>query len=132
MTGNSHVDWLPEASVAVQFTRVVPRGKKLPEGGTHTTPGEGSRLSLAVTVNVATSPLGLAKASITCTDEGQERPQLAPRAAAGSGTFQMRSAYSRIERSEEKRPTRAALSTDMRSQRRGSAKAAATRSWQAE
>src|SRR5262249_24368271 len=30
MTGNLRVDWLPEASVAVQVTSVLPRAKKLP------------------------------------------------------------------------------------------------------
>jgi hypothetical protein len=36
VTGNWHVAWLPEKSVAVQVTIVVPRGKRLPDGGTHT------------------------------------------------------------------------------------------------
>lgn len=34
--GNWQVDWFPEASVAVQVMIVVPRGNRLPEGGTHT------------------------------------------------------------------------------------------------
>ena len=33
------MDSFPDASVAVHWTSVVPRGKKLPEGGTHTTLG---------------------------------------------------------------------------------------------
>ena len=45
---------LPEASVAVQVTVVVPAGKQLPEGGlqTTTTPGQ---LSLAVVVKLTTT-----------------------------------------------------------------------------
>ena len=45
---------LPEASVAVQVTVVVPTGKQLPEGGlqTTTTPGQ---LSLAVVVKLTTT-----------------------------------------------------------------------------
>src|SRR5258705_13968580 len=72
VTGNSQVDSLPEASVAVHVTRVVPRGKKLPEGGTHTTMGAGSRQSLAVTVKLTLSPGGLPRSSDTTMDEGQE------------------------------------------------------------
>src|SRR5262249_13891022 len=56
------------------------------------------------------------------------RPRTALRGLRGSGMLQMRSAYSRIERSEEKRPTRAQFRTDMRSQRLRSAKTEATRS----
>src|SRR5262245_46999498 len=72
VTGNWQVDWLPEASVAVHVTRVVPRGKKLPEGGTHTTTGSGSSSSLAVTEKCTTSPGGLPKRSSTNTDGGHE------------------------------------------------------------
>jgi hypothetical protein len=39
------LDWLPEASVAVQTTGVVPSGKTLPEGGTQTSRTFGSRSS---------------------------------------------------------------------------------------
>ena len=48
VTVNIHELWLPEASVAVAVTVVVPFGNALPEGGllTTTTPGQ---LSLAVT-----------------------------------------------------------------------------------
>jgi hypothetical protein len=42
VTWNWALDSLPHASVAVQVTSVVPRGKKLPEGGAHTTFGAGS------------------------------------------------------------------------------------------
>src|SRR5262245_15360177 len=55
-TGNAHEVRLPDESVAVQVTIVVPRGKKLPEGGTQTTEGAGSRSSLAVTENDTNSP----------------------------------------------------------------------------
>jgi len=41
------VDSLPAASVAVQCTSVLPRGKKLPDGGTHTTRGEDFRADVA-------------------------------------------------------------------------------------
>lgn len=41
VTGNMQTDWFPEASVAVQVRIVVPRGKKLPEGGTQITEGAG-------------------------------------------------------------------------------------------
>src|SRR5262245_22350875 len=57
VTGNWQVAWLPAKSVAVQVTVVVPRGKRLPEGGTHTTLGVGSSSSSAVTVKVTTSAL---------------------------------------------------------------------------
>src|SRR6266511_3141488 len=42
VTVNEHVAWLPDASVAVQFTVVVPGGKVEPDGGLHTTftPGQ--------------------------------------------------------------------------------------------
>src|SRR5688572_544993 len=72
VTWNSQVDSFPEASVAVQVTTVVPRGKKLPEGGTHTTPGAGSRQSLAGTEKVTISPGALPSSSSTSTGEGQE------------------------------------------------------------
>src|SRR6185436_9496833 len=72
VTGNSRTVRFPEASVALQVTRVVPRGKKLPEGGTHTTRGEGSRQSLAVTEKVTISPGALPSSSSTTTDDGKE------------------------------------------------------------
>src|SRR6266542_4467049 len=42
VTVNEHVAWLPDASVAVQFTVVVPGGKVEPDGGLQTTftPGQ--------------------------------------------------------------------------------------------
>lgn len=49
VTGKEQVDWFPAQSVAVHVTIVVPRGKKLPEGGTHTRLGAGSALSVAET-----------------------------------------------------------------------------------
>ena len=50
--------------------------------------------------------------------------------AIGTGcTFQMRSAYSRIERSLLKAPQRAVFSTDMRRQRSGSRQTASTSFW---
>jgi len=70
-TGNVQTDWLPEASVAVQVTIVVPRGKKLPDGGTHTTDGAGSQMSVAVTEKNAKSPWSPPFASTTDTIEGQ-------------------------------------------------------------
>ncbi len=42
---------LPEESVPVQTTVVVPKGKMLPEGGSHDTKGEGSWSSVADAVN---------------------------------------------------------------------------------
>src|SRR3970282_2263302 len=44
---NEHIFALPDVSVAVQVTVVVPRGKNDPEGGTHATPTPG-QLSLAI------------------------------------------------------------------------------------
>lgn len=64
-------DWFPEASVATQVTIVVPRGKKLPEGGTQTTDGEGSCSSLADTEKNTISPGGPLLESITETEGGQ-------------------------------------------------------------
>jgi len=55
MTRNEQDAWLPAGSVAVQETIVVPRGKKLPEGGTQTTAG-GLQPSVAVTWKVTLSP----------------------------------------------------------------------------
>ena len=47
-----NVPWLvlPEASVAVQVTGVLPSGNSDPDGGVHFTFGFGSTLSVAVTV----------------------------------------------------------------------------------
>ena len=49
VTGNCAVETLPEASVAVQVTSVVPGGKTLPDGGTHRRLGDGSSPSLTFT-----------------------------------------------------------------------------------
>ena len=48
-TKKSALALLPEASVAVLFTVVAPIGNRLPDAGTDTTIGFGSRLSDAVT-----------------------------------------------------------------------------------
>lgn len=48
---------LPEVSVAVQVTVVVPTGRTVPEGGLQATVTPG-QLSVAVAANVATAPLG--------------------------------------------------------------------------
>src|SRR2546422_10962050 len=50
---------LPERSVAVQDTRVVPRAKVEPDVAEQTTTGDGSTVSVAVAENVAEAPLGL-------------------------------------------------------------------------
>ena len=52
-TEKEQVAVLPEASVAVQVTVVVPGGKGEPDGGTQTTVTPG-QLSEAVTVKLAT------------------------------------------------------------------------------
>jgi hypothetical protein len=71
MTGNWQTAMFPPASVAVQVTSVLPGGKRLPEGGTHTRSGAGSRQSLADTVKLTTSPAGLPTRSGTSRDSGQ-------------------------------------------------------------
>jgi hypothetical protein len=48
---------LPLLSLVTQVTGVVPMGKKLPEGGVHTTRGGPSQLSVALTLNVTMLPL---------------------------------------------------------------------------
>ena len=58
------LDVLPDASVAVHITAVVPRGNILPDAGTQVTVGLGSTASVAVTVNVATAPATLVASSI--------------------------------------------------------------------
>jgi hypothetical protein len=55
-TGNLQVEVLPEVSVAVQVTVVVPMGKRLPEAGAQVTTGEGSQASVAVTVKLTVAP----------------------------------------------------------------------------
>jgi hypothetical protein len=49
---------LPSASVAVQFTVVLPIAKTLPDSGEHETIGLGSRLSVVVTVKATSAPRG--------------------------------------------------------------------------
>jgi hypothetical protein len=61
---------LPEASVAVQETPVVPIGKALPEGGVQEMLGEGSIASLAVTEKVTMAPLVEVASAVN--DEGTE------------------------------------------------------------
>ena len=43
---------LPAAFIAVHVTVVRPTGKSAPEGGVHVTRGEGSQVSIAVTVKL--------------------------------------------------------------------------------
>jgi len=47
---------LPALSVALQVTVVTPMEKRVPELGEHATVGEESTLSVALTLNVTTSP----------------------------------------------------------------------------
>lgn len=58
-TMNEHVWELPDASVAVQWTVVVPIANVLPDGGTQDTPGTGSHASTAVGENVTGAPAAL-------------------------------------------------------------------------
>src|SRR5206468_8489245 len=73
MAGNEQFDWLRAPSVALHRTSVTPGGKKIPDGGSHTTDGDASRSSLAVTVKVTISPGGPEGGSGTVTDVGQDR-----------------------------------------------------------
>ena len=50
LTGNEHVAVLPDESVAVHVTIVVPGGNIDPDGGLHTTVGGGAQLSVATGV----------------------------------------------------------------------------------
>ena len=70
LTVNVQVAVLPDASVAVQVTVVMPTGKHDPEGGLHktVTPGQ---LSLAVVVKVATTHGSLIVAVLAVTLAGQ-------------------------------------------------------------
>ena len=56
MTVNTHEAVLPAASVAVAETAVVPKGKRLPDGGDATTTGEASQASIAVTAKRTLAP----------------------------------------------------------------------------
>jgi hypothetical protein len=49
---------LPDASLAVQETVVVPRGKAVPEDGLHETVGAGSTMSVALTVKLTVAVPG--------------------------------------------------------------------------
>src|SRR5262245_23185732 len=73
LTGNEQVDWLRAPSVALHWTIVMPGRKRLPDAGTHTTEGEESRSSVAVTVKVTISPAGPVRGSDTVTEAGQAR-----------------------------------------------------------
>lgn len=57
-TVNEQLDAFDEASVAVQFTVVVPIANVLPDAGAQTTLGLASHVSVAVAVNVTGAPLG--------------------------------------------------------------------------
>src|SRR5262245_39454706 len=57
-TVNEHVVTFVAESVAVQFTVVLPCGKKLPLGGTHTATIPGVQSSVTVGENVAVAPVG--------------------------------------------------------------------------
>src|SRR5262249_50784158 len=48
LTVNDWTSWLPELSVAVHVTVLVPSGNRLPGGGEQLTEGFGSTLSVAV------------------------------------------------------------------------------------
>ena len=58
VTVNEPEAWLPESSVAVQLTVVVPMGKTLPDGGKHETLTFVSTRSLAEAEKVTTAPEG--------------------------------------------------------------------------
>ena len=58
------VEALPEWSVAVQQTCVVPNPKCDPEAGTHTIVGFGSHVSVAVVVNDAFAPVALVHSTL--------------------------------------------------------------------
>ena len=60
VTVKVHVEELPHASVAVEVTVVIPRGKVLPEAGEETTVNVPEQISVAATVKLTTllhSPL---------------------------------------------------------------------------
>jgi hypothetical protein len=57
VTEKLQVALLPESSVAVHVTVVMPTGKVLPLGGLHVTVGLGSQLSVALALKVTTAPL---------------------------------------------------------------------------
>src|SRR4029450_8212606 len=67
ITLTMNVPWLelPEASVAVQVTGVLPIGNCAPDGGLHFTFGFGSMLSTAVTVESTRAPFRLVAIAVT-------------------------------------------------------------------
>ena len=65
-------DVLPEASVAVQETWVVPIGKTFPDPWLQLMSGEESIASLAVTENVRVAPPAVDVAASTVMDDGTE------------------------------------------------------------
>ena len=62
MTRKLPLEVLPAASLAVQFTVVMPIENRLPEAGEQLTTGEGSTLSVAVTLKLTTAPRRLVAA----------------------------------------------------------------------
>jgi hypothetical protein len=60
VTGKLQDDLLPQLSVAVQLTVVVPTGKGEPEGGLQTIVGVPPQLSVAVTVKLTGLPVAIA------------------------------------------------------------------------
>src|SRR5512134_18355 len=56
---------LPERSVAVQVTVVVPTGNRLPEAGVQTTTGASSQSSAASTSNSTSAPAASAQSNVT-------------------------------------------------------------------
>src|SRR5262245_22040634 len=65
VTTNDPLLVLPVRSVAVHDTVVVPIGNRSPDLREHCTFGDGSRLSCAVTVKVATAPAALVASIVT-------------------------------------------------------------------
>ena len=67
ITLTMNVPWLelPEASVAVHVTGVLPSGNCDPDGGVHFTFGFGSMLSVAVTVYLTVAPFLLVANAVT-------------------------------------------------------------------
>jgi hypothetical protein len=73
VTANMHVAVLPDASVAVQVTEVVPTGNGVPEGGTHTTVAPGQLSVTTGNGNVATAvvEIGQVAGATAVTSGGQ-------------------------------------------------------------
>ena len=64
VTSNEHPDALPESSVAVQNTLVVPSGKTLPDVGKQAIAGAASQRSVAVAANFTAVPPVLAHSTL--------------------------------------------------------------------